>query len=227
MNAIDASLLLGSSLEREAERMRAFAHQPEHYIRVFEGAHGPAEHVERLYRDTLVYRQKQEGWETRIRYTYSVDVLANGRAVRHLCVQISVPGQITQGEINLVKDHLAAQMDGIAKTFFPLDTDVGFVARALAPIPVVDNTGERNVHFRTPVGFHFTADHGHVDVGAMAAPEREYLASEVVEGIDLLIQGLAQDLGVSNQPDDDYRTLRTLRERITRGDWKKMVADRP
>lgn len=229
MNPAPPENLLGESLEREAARMRDFAHDPAHYIRIDRG-----EHVERKYPEALIYRQKQLGWETRIKYTYSVDVLADGRALRHLSMQISVPGEIHQGQLNQVKEHLATQLDGVGHTFFPLDSSVGFNMRALAPIPVVDPTGERNVHFRTPVSFHFTADHGRVDLGALPPQEREYIAHEVELGIARMIHDKAETalppLVLADHPNDGAHTAQAIAihliEAIRAGEWKAYVPAR-
>ena len=151
---------LGMVLEVEARRMVAFAHLPEHYLRPDAG-----ESPGRTYPAHLVTRLKLPNWETQVRFEYSVDV-RNGRGVRHLSVQLSVPGHLTQGEVNAAAPSLLPLFDAGVRMFFPLVDNIRYQIVAAAPIPVVDARQaprDRNVHHRTPVTFHFLVDHGVVD----------------------------------------------------------------
>ncbi len=157
---------LGMMLDREAKRMVAFAHDPEHYLRPARG-----ESPDRTYPAHLVLRLKLPNWETQVKFSYSVDV-RDGVGVRHLSAQISVPGSLSQGEVNAGAPSLLELFDGAVRCFFPLVEGIRYQIVAAAPIPVVDARQaprDRNVHFRTPVTFHFLADHGVVDEAEAAA----------------------------------------------------------
>jgi len=157
---------LGTLLEVEARRMVGFAHDPEHYLHPDRG-----ESPDRTYPAHLVTRLKLPNWETQVKFCYSVDV-RDGRGVRHLSVQVSVPGYLTQGEVTGAAPQLLQLLDDPVRMFFPLAEGIRYQITALAPIPVVDarqDPRNRNVHHRTPVVFHFLVDHGVVDEDAARA----------------------------------------------------------
>lgn len=155
-----AGMLVGPSLEREARRMVAFAHEPEHYLHPSRG-----ESPERTYPAHLVYRMKEPNWETTLTFAYSIDVKER-RGVRHLSITMSYPGQMTQGELNAGAPSLLEGFESMVRCFFVFNEAVRYQFTALAPVPVVDSRQGRrqgNVHFRTPITFHFLVDHGAVE----------------------------------------------------------------
>lgn len=106
-------------------------------------------------------------WETKLTFCYTVDVVVLKRRVarmKHLSVQMSVPGQLTRGQLNAGgAEEFLQQLEPIIKLFFPLTPEVATAApRALDPIPVArdeDNMKRGNVVFRTPILFDFFVDH--------------------------------------------------------------------
>lgn len=157
---------LGTTLELRAKEMVAFAHDPDHYLRPLLG-----QSPDRTYPAFMVYRLKLPNWETAVKFSYSVDV-REGRGVRHLSVQVSVPGFLTQGEVTSSAPALLELLDAPVRMFFPLVDDLRYHVTALAPVPIVDArvaAKDRNVHYRTPVAFHFLVDHGVVDEEEAAA----------------------------------------------------------
>lgn len=171
---------LGFLLDREARRMVAYAHEPEHFLRPERG-----ESPERDHPAHLVYRMKLPNWETMVKFAYSVDV-RDGRGVRHLSISISVPGHHTQGEMTQGAGPLLEVFDSSVRLFFPMVEGIRYQITALAPVPIVDARQERrdrNVHYRTPVIFHFLADHGVVDeIEAAAPPKMRALAFRLALG---------------------------------------------
>lgn len=145
---------LGSWLDKEARRMASFAHEVEHFVHVYR-----KESASQLYPRDLVYRMKLPAWETILVYTYSVDVLADGAHHRHLSIQFSVPGEVTQGEVNAYKRKLLELVSPMVRLFFPMHDEVESRLFVSAPVPVVDSRDGRrggNLHFRTPTHLHFS-----------------------------------------------------------------------
>jgi hypothetical protein len=111
--------------------------------------------------------------QTRIVFTYTVDAPAGMRPMRHLSVQLVVPGRLGQGDLERVKVPLLQQQEPIVLTFFPaaaLGVGVRAGMRAGDPWEVVDASMPRNIrakHWKTPVVFDFGMDH---DLGASAQP---------------------------------------------------------
>ena len=142
---------IGRTLQTESARMREFAHDPEHWILVYLGEN-PGMFPE------LRYREKLPAWETAIIFHYSVDVLADGRAFSHLSIQISVPGKLAQGVVNANVRAFLEELSPLVGAFLPFAEEVGHRMIASPPVPVVSSLdgADANVHFRTPVTFHFT-----------------------------------------------------------------------
>lgn len=149
-------------LVRDSGRMKDFAHDTEHYIFVDEG-----QSAELLHPAHLVWRQRVEGWETQVKVVYSVDV-SKGRAWRHLSVQISVPGVLTQAELRANPAPLLELYEPIVKLFLPFQDQVAYRVQVSPPVPVVDpRDQDRQLTFRTPVTMHFLYDTGeNVERGA-------------------------------------------------------------
>lgn len=177
MNLLDFTV---TDLQRLAERMVAFAHQPEHYLDPGKGESPQATHPAHL-----TYRYKPPNAGSHMLLCYSVDVI-DGRGHRHLSVQWSEPALVRQHELIANVAPALELLTPIVRAFFREDeARVSYSCRALAPVPIVDATvapSERNVHFRTPVVFHFLADHGVVDpIAADRAPGLRRAAFAVVE----------------------------------------------
>lgn len=196
---------LGQKLDEEARRMVAFAHDPEHYIR-------PADHesAEVMYPAHLVLRMKLPSWETSVKFVYSVDV-RDGRGTRHLSVQISVPGHLSQGEVTMAAPTLLEIFDRPVRCFFPLTEGIRYQIIASAPIPVVDPRSppsERNVHYRTVVTFHFVVDHGIVDeVAAARLPEAKKVAIRLIHAALAQLSRESVDVDVRDAIDEQARDL--------------------
>jgi len=81
--------------------------------------------------------------------------------VRHLCVQISVPGHVTQGIVNVGKLDFLEFFSPMVKVFFPLHESLKATLMAHQPVPIVDqraSKGDDVVAFRTPISAHFVVD---------------------------------------------------------------------
>lgn len=176
MNLLDFKI---TDLPRHAERMVAFAHDRSHYCDPTKG-----ENPQATYPAHLTLRVKPPNAGSQLLLCYSVDVV-DGKAHRHLSVQWSEPGSVTQRDLVETSAPGLELLTPIVRMFFSEDTRVSYSCRALAPVPLVDATvspSERNVTFRTPVVFHFLADHEVVDeVVAARAPSLRRTAFTVVE----------------------------------------------
>jgi len=92
--------------------IRRWAHEPAHFrdLRLKEGEKAPP------LPDEHKCSVKIPGWETSLFFSYAIDMLAdlepdgrggtrlrseNPRYIRHLCVQLSLPARVTQGQLNL------------------------------------------------------------------------------------------------------------------------------
>lgn len=196
-------------LDAEARRMVAFAHDPEHYL---EPRLGQSPDV--TYPAHLVLRFKLPAWETAVKFAYSVDVV-DGRGTRHLSAQISVPGVVTQGELNVpgTKEALLTMIDNAARCFFPLTDGIRYQIVASAPIPIVDPRSapsERNVSYRTVITFHFAVDHGVVDAEAAAGlPEPRKVAIRKVHAALAALSRAEEDREVRDHIDEVTRDLYT------------------
>lgn len=117
----------------------------------------------------LSYKYKLVSNDTRAAIVYTVDVVPPGMSVsgtqRHLSIQITVPGQVTQGELANVQDQLLAGLDGIVGVFLPaarLGVEVVAGARAGEPWEVVDPSKPIEIRaktWKTPVVFDFMMSH--------------------------------------------------------------------
>ncbi len=110
----------------------------------------------------LVHRERLSDWETKLVFTYTCDVLPDGRTMRHLSVQMSVPGIVTTGELNVNQDLLLGNFEPIVKLYFPMHPAVAASMRAAAPVPIVNNAQSKSdavIHHRTPVLADFFVDH--------------------------------------------------------------------
>lgn len=134
-------------------------------------------HVEDL-QPYLVSRFLLTDSHTRVVFTYTVDVPhADGKAYRHLSVQIPVPGKVLQGELVAVQGTLLEQCEPICAAFLPaaaLGVPVRAGMRAGEPWQVIDPDKPLNVRaavWKTPVLFDFIMDH---DLGSPVddAPKR-------------------------------------------------------
>lgn len=145
------------TLPEAVARLRAYAHQADHYVDVDQGesaSHRP-EH-------RFVFRAPQR--ETTVVFVYSVDLVTEGgevRQLRHLSIQFSMPGPITQGQANGFTTELHQMAEPYVKLFFPMRDKFRTRVQAFAPVPVVDARkpkGQGNVHFRTPIVTHYVVD---------------------------------------------------------------------
>src|SRR3972149_4054922 len=134
---------LAQHLAERAPVMVARAHLPEHWVRTWLGEGPPPEQR---------YAMKLLDWETRVVFAYTVDLVPvpldaqvgdtpgpqEARPHRHLSRQISVPGEVTQGELNVVREHVLSLFQPVVPLFFPLAEAVGVRFVAHAPIPGAD-----------------------------------------------------------------------------------------
>ena len=105
-------------------------------------------------------------WETKLTFCYTVDVVVLRRRVarmRHLSIQMSVPGALTRGQLNADVGPFMEQLDPVLKLFFPLAPKIAAPSpRALDPVPVArteEGMKQGNVVYRTPILFDFFVDH--------------------------------------------------------------------
>lgn len=104
--------------------------------------------------------------QTRLIITYTVDVPPNQRPWRHLSLQVTVPGQVLQGELLAIQDELLRAQEPIVLAFFPaaaLGTSVRAGIRAGDAWQVIDPTKPVDIRaatWKTPILFDFVMDHG-------------------------------------------------------------------
>jgi hypothetical protein len=156
-----------NDLPKVAARMRDFAHEEGHHLVIALG-----QSPEQNYPNDLVHRYKVPSAESIIVLTYAVDLVREGpnlRRLRHLQVQMSVPGVVKQGELNEpnVVKMLLELYQPIVKLFFPLHDHIKHKLSASVPVPIVNGLDSRDpVHHRTPVSAHFVVDMD--DLGSVA-----------------------------------------------------------
>lgn len=112
----------------------------------------------------LVARYLLVEHQTRTTITYTVDV-PQGRPLRHLSLQVTVPGQLTQGQITDHESELAGMHEGLVLQFMPaaaLGMGIRVSVRVGDPWPVVDPEKPLAIRvqtWKTPVCFDYVLDH--------------------------------------------------------------------
>lgn len=156
---IPTSEILEADLRRKAAAMCEFAERAAHYIDTAAGE-TPAQ----KYPADLRFVLKEPSWGTSLVFTYCVEVnhpgWPSGHRLRHLSIQLSIRGEVTQGQLQAAREELLAGYLPMVRCFFPLADALGVELFADAPVPVVDprEGKEGNVHMRTPVVAHFIQD---------------------------------------------------------------------
>lgn len=152
---------IAQDLEGFALRARWFAHRPENALRVLDD-----ERVEvRFPGGELRFAARLPDWESRIVWTYTVEVIRDERpgsghgerTIRHLSVQQSVPRDVTQGQVNVAKDAIIGWWSWVAPMFFPGESAVACHVRA-EPFVVVGHPVTRMTSVRTPIILHFVCE---------------------------------------------------------------------
>jgi len=191
---------LDEPLSKVAIRLKQIAHDPANWVYLSRGERVEQKKIEAdgelvPLLPLVRYSMRFEGWETRITFIYSVDVVpvpvsqsgddAEESPHRHLQIQMSIPQQLTQGELNLALSDpkgLMALLTPLVSLFFPMHDHIKMNSKAHAPIPVRDaRQGTKgNVHFRTPVSFHFFV--GLNDTTAVAGGRDSYSGMHAAGG---------------------------------------------
>lgn len=125
----------------------------------------------------LLFRYKLVTNDTRVIITYTLDAGPPLDAPqRHLSVQMTVLGKISQGSADHYKDMLLNMQQGLVMTFFPaaaLGTGVRAGLRVGTPWEFRDprlGTGIKAVAWKTPIVLDFVMDH---DLAEPEAPKRK------------------------------------------------------
>lgn len=150
---------IGTDIQTWINQARAVAHHEPNWLDVRAGDTVTTKGLGSLLR----HRETVPGWETAVWLEYTVDrvPLKEGgggeRIVRHLSVKITVPGTVTQGEINagLAQEFAETFLQSLTRVVFPLHEHVNLSARALEPRPVL--VGQQMVT-KTDVVFHLYVD---------------------------------------------------------------------
>ncbi len=162
---------LGQSIDKEASRVTKLAHQPDRWLRPHDGEAPPQDQR---------FSVKLPRWQSRIRYAYSVDIIPHQVEViierghepaaaptgreevwRHLSIQLSVPDQVSQAQLNADGATLLALYQPQVQAFFPLQSAIRTYWQVSTPIPVVhpdrSAQGQRSqaVTFRTVITANF------------------------------------------------------------------------
>ena len=115
----------------------------------------------------LLHRYKLVDTQTRVILTYTVDNGPPEAPARHLSIQITVPGRLSQRAVDEYKDTLLSMQEGIVRAFFPAAA-VGVGVRAGMRVgtpwefrdPVLkDAVGIKALSWKTPVVMDFVMDH--------------------------------------------------------------------
>ena len=168
---------LGKTLQAEARRVVSLGNRRERWLRVDRNELAPNDQKFSMF---------LQGWQSRIHYTYTVDVRPSvpvalvqradqpapvarpGRfeVWRHLSVQQSVPDRITRSELNLHMQALLGLYQPQVLAFYPLAERVRVQWAASEPIPVQhparNDNGQRTnpVTWRTVITAHFLVPWG-------------------------------------------------------------------
>lgn len=112
----------------------------------------------------LVARYLLVEHQTRMTITFTVDV-PETRPLRHLSLQVTVPGQLTQGLVTGHEAELASMHEGIVLLFFPaaaLGSGIGVGVRVGDAWQVIDPNKPKELRaqtWKTPVVFDYVLDH--------------------------------------------------------------------
>tara|TARA_R110002110_G_scaffold357741_3_gene567116 strand:+ start:533 stop:1126 length:594 start_codon:yes stop_codon:yes gene_type:complete len=164
---------IGKTLAAEAKRVVSLAHKRERWLRTDRGDPCPADQRFSMF---------VQGWQSRIHYTYSVDVrpyIVTPMVVRrheplpeqtepdlfeiwrHLSIQLSVPDKVGRAEIATNEAMLLRLYEPQVQAFYPVAERVRIQWEPTDPIPVqrpdLNAQGLRKnaVTFRTVITGHF------------------------------------------------------------------------
>jgi len=182
---VNSKLTPPEELVAASLKLKSWAHQEENYRHLVVDGEGKVVQ-DRPMDDRHKTRIKLPGWDTKITVVYSVDdlpewnldctfeerlaelegnldALNDGlprRKVRHLSIQISIPGNFTTAQVRMVPEFLQ-WYEPMVKVFFPLHEQIRATLIAHPAVPVVDKRaahGHNPVTFRTPLLANFVVD---------------------------------------------------------------------